>query len=293
MFSSSAPRRAWIAASLSILPLTLASCLASTPPPTPTPVGDDFAVVRATAEAAYRSGVVLLDQGDLERALVTLNQARVNDPDERGDIKVALAEAVRRVQALPSTPTRTPIPTRTPEATNAPTPAIATPTPGGSGGGRPTPPAGFALWQDSQGRFSLAAPADWTIRAAPESEFGRGVVGFRDPSGRADLTVAIDQEADVVSPELYAARMDLAMQRAPGYALEAIVPSVTANQPSLRRNFTISGRDQSGREIAATGFQVALLRGRTPYIVAGSAPSTEFARFNRTFDQIVGTLSFR
>jgi hypothetical protein len=255
---------------------------------------DEFAVVRATAEAAFWTGRQQLDRGELEAALVSLDQARVNDPDNRQDIKEALDETIQRIQALPPAPTRTPVPASMSVAAGTPVPvARPTPIPTPDASSLPSTPAGFAVWADSQGRFVLAAPADWRIRGAPNAEFGSGVVGFRDPSGQAEIIVAVDSDTQAVSPELYAARMDIAMQGIRGYASEGIEFGIIARSPSLRRNFSVTQRDSTGREVTLRGFQVAVLNGKTPYILAASAPAVQYKQFERTFEQIVSTFSFR
>lgn len=284
------------AGALALLTLGLGVFAACASPPaastrTATPA-DDFASVRATAQAAYESGRQRLEKGELEAALVDLDQARLHDPDGRADIQAALDEAVRRLRERPRPPTRTPIPTRTPEPTQTPSAATLTPQPStGPGAPRPTVPEGYARWSDQQGRFSLAAPSAWQTQTAPPAEFGTGVVAFRDPSGQAEFSVAVDTNTQVASPELYAAKLDIAMQRIPGYAQEAIVPGLIGNTPTLRRDFSVSQR-VGGRETTATGFQVAVLRGRTPYILTATAPTDQFQRFSPTFEQMLDSFAF-
>ena len=154
-------------------------------------------------------------------------------------------------------------------------------------------PASFTLFTDAQGRFTIAAPSDWQVIRTPPVEFGQGVVGFRDPTGRADLTVAIDSEARVPSPELYAARIDLAMQQLTGYALESVVPGQMADSASVRRNYSVTQRDSTGRAFEPRGFQVTLVRGVTTHVLTGAAPKGDYAAFDRVFSQILETLSFR
>jgi hypothetical protein len=156
-------------------------------------------------------------------------------------------------------------------------------------------PATGALvtWNDPQGRFSVGAPADWTRVAQPQSLFGTSVVEFRDPSGRAEVDVAVDTTTRAVSPELYAASMELAMQQqVQGYASEQVQPGTTAGNPSVRRVFTFTQSDASGQDHQARGFQLTLVRGSTPYIVAGSAPAEQFQQFSPTFDQVVESFRF-
>jgi hypothetical protein len=226
---------------------------------------------------------------------VSLDQARVNDPDNRQDIRAALDETIQRLQALPPAPTRTPVPASMPAAADAPVrvvPPAPIPTSDASSP-RSTPPPGFTTWEDSEGRFVLAAPSDWQTRRTPNAEFGSGVVGFRDPTGQAEVVVAVDSDTQVVSPELYAAKMDIAMQGIRGYAPEGIEFGIIANSPSLRRNFSVAQRDSTGREITSRSFQVVVLKGKLPYILAASAPLVQYKQFERTFEQIVSTFSFR
>jgi hypothetical protein len=152
-------------------------------------------------------------------------------------------------------------------------------------------PAGFAVWRDPQGRFSIGAPRDWQTLDAPPSMFGTGVVGFRDPGGRAELDLAVDSAARAVSPELYAASMELTMQQLPGYALESIQPGTTAGSPSIKRVFTQTRQDAAGRDYTARGFQIALLRGSTAYVVSAFAPAPEYAQVGPTLDRMVDSLA--
>lgn len=269
--------------------LLLSACTMAIPVPTASPEADDFAVVRAIAEASYREGVQLLEQGQLEEALVALNRAFVNDPDQRADIRAALDEAIERIRALPPPPTRTAVPTRAPVAVPQLPPVVdASPAPSEN-----VVPPGFETWNDDQGRFRLARPTNWLTTAEPPVEFGSGIIAFIDPTAQAEFVVAVDTETQTVSPELYAARMELAMQNVSGYALESVFPGVTAGNPSMRRNFVLQQRDASGRALNARGFQITVLRGNTPYILGASAPATAFAQFAPVFEQIVSTFQFR
>jgi hypothetical protein len=118
-------------------------------------------------------------------------------------------------------------------------------------------------------------------------------VQFRDPTGRAELDVAVDSAARAVSPELYAATMEIAMQQqVPGYAGEQFFPGSTAGQPSVRRVFTFTQRDAAGHDLQARSFQVTLLKGSTPYIISGSAPAEQFQQYAPTFDQMVESFRF-
>jgi hypothetical protein len=151
----------------------------------------------------------------------------------------------------------------------------------------------LVTWTDPQGRFSLGAPADWITAPQPQSLFGTSVVEFVDPSGRAEVDVAVDTNTKAVSPELYAASMELAMQQqVPGYASEQVVPGTTAGSPSVRRVFTFTERDANGQDHQARGFQVTIIKGSTPYIVSGSSPAEQFQQFSPSFDRMVESFRF-
>jgi hypothetical protein len=331
---------------------------------------DPFAVVRATADAAYRAGRADLDRGQLEQALVELDQAKTNDPDNRQDIQQALDETIRRIQALPpvtateiasgpgpgalvtppavaqtqavradtppavaqteavratsqvgATAARTAAPgqvTSTQPAagpTAGPAGQAGTVAPGeraaaateAAGAGSTPGPAGVAagastagragasglvMWRDAQGRFSIGAPPGWETLQAPQTMFGTGVVGFREAGGQAELDVAVDTSSRAVSPELYAASMELAMQQVPGYALDSVQPGTTAGAPSVRRVFSQTRRDAAGHDYTARGFQVAIVRGSTAYVVSASSPADRYAEYGSTFDRMLDSLAF-
>ena len=103
----------------------------------------------------------------------------------------------------------------------------------------------------------------------------------------------MDSTARAVSPELYAASMDILMQaQVPGYAGEQMQPTSTDGNPSVKRVYTFTQRDAAGQDHQARGFQVTLVKGSTPYIIAGSAPAADFAQYTATFDQVVQTFRF-
>ena len=81
-------------------------------------------------------------------------------------------------------------------------------------------------------------------------------------------------------------------QQVPGYAAEQAVPATTSGSPSIKRVFTFSARDASGRDVQARGFQITVLKGTTPYIISGAAAATEFQQFSPTFDQVVASFQF-
>jgi hypothetical protein len=283
--------------------LTFACAPAAAVAPTPVPA-DPFVVVRATSQAAYTSGKAHLDRGELEQALIDLDTAKTNDPDKRADIEQALSEAISQLALQTPTPEPTSLPRAIVVATvpaSRPTSA-ATP---GPGAGAPTlaaTPAALAqasgaaelvAWRDPQGRFTLSAPSDWVRAPQPLSLFGTSVVQFHDPSVQAELDVAVDGTARAVSPELYAATMELAMQQqVPGYAAEQTSPGNTSGSPSVRRVYTFTQRDAAGNDNQARGFQVTVVKGSTPYLISASAPADQFQAFSATNDQMVENFRF-
>jgi hypothetical protein len=153
--------------------------------------------------------------------------------------------------------------------------------------------ANMVAWNDPQGRFSISAPSDWVMVNSPQSLVGTAVVEFHDPSGSAEVDVAVDSNTRAVSPELYAASLELAMQQqVPGYASEQVIPSTTAGSPSVQRVFTFSERDPSGQQHQARGMQLTIVKGSTPYIISAIAPAEQYAQFSPPFDRIVGSFRF-
>jgi hypothetical protein len=155
--------------------------------------------------------------------------------------------------------------------------------------------APLVAWRDPQGRFSLSAPADWATAEHVQALFGvgTGLVQFRDPSGRARLDVAVDSAASAVSPELYSASLELALQQqVPGYAAELTQEATIGGSPSLRRVFTFTQRNAAGQDHQARGFQLTLVNGSTPYLISGSAPADQFASAGPTLDQMAESFRF-
>ena len=155
--------------------------------------------------------------------------------------------------------------------------------------------SGLVVWRDPQGRFSVSAPADWPLAQPAQALFGvgTGVVEFRDPTGRVELDVSVDSSARAVSPELYSAALEIALQQqVPGYAAEGMQPESTSGNPSTRRVFTFTQRDSAGADHQARGFQVTVVKGSTPYIISGSAPTALYQQNSATFDQMVETFQF-
>src|SRR5205085_12417423 len=119
------------------------------------------------------------------------------------------------------------------------------------------------------------------------------VVELGDPSARAKVDVAVNTTTKAVSTELYAASMELAMQqKVPGYASEQVVPGSTSGSPSVRRVFTFTQRDANGQDHQARGFQLAVVKGSTPYLISASAPADQFDSFSPAFDAMVQSFRF-
>lgn len=297
-------------------------------PAAPTTETDAFAVVRATSQAAYQAGQAALARGDYLQACVDLDAAKTNDPDSRADIQQALDQALARcltpaanptaptppaqqrtlvvatlaagvgtalagTPAVPSTAGQSP---STPAPTPQPAASVPSPSPPAT-----TAPAGtaavanaqLATWNDPQGRFSVGAPPNWTRVDSPQTLIGTGLVEFREPSGLAELDIAVHTNTRAVSPELYAASLELAMQRqVPGYASEQVVPGETAGNPSVRRVFTFIQRDAAGQDHQARGFQLVIVKGSTPYLISGSAPAEQYQHFSAAFDSMIASFQF-
>ncbi|HEX8969339.1 MAG TPA: hypothetical protein VF937_15755 [Chloroflexota bacterium] len=299
---------AWLGLGLALCSLSLA-CGPTVAAPTPTPAFDAFAVVRATSQAAYASGKAHLDAGEYLLACVDLDTARTNDPDNRPEIEQALEQALQRCLTPPPQATSAPstalqrtivvatLPLASATTSSASNPTGGTPLPAGratsGASASPVASADLVAWSDPQGRFSIGAPSDWVQVDQPQSLFGTPVVQFHDPSGRVEMDVAVDPNSRAVSPELYAASMELAMQQqVPGYASEQVQPGSTAGNPSIRRVFTFTQRDASGQEHQARGFEVTVVKGSTPYLISGSAPANEYEQYSPTFDRIVDSFRF-
>jgi len=320
----------WLGPALVLCSLSL-SCAAPAALPTPSPAGDPFAVVRATAESAYRSGEAALVRGDYLQACVDLDAARTHDPDNRSDIQQAFEQALARCLTPPPAPTTAPPAasaaqqrtivvatvaaglgtalatnstpatdvsastnaTRAAATASAPTSTPVVAAPAASATGSSGANIDLATWNDPQGRFSVAAPADWTRTDQPQTLVGTGVVEFHDPIGRAEVDISVDAATRAVSPELYAAGLELAMQQqVPGYASEQVFPGTTAGNPSVRRVFTFTQRDASGQDHQARAFQLTIVKGSTPYVISGSAPAEQYQQFSPAFDRIVESFRF-
>jgi hypothetical protein len=286
----------------------------------PTATADPFVVVRATAQAAYVVGKDYVARGDVVRGCPLIDTAMTNDPDQRPEIR---AELERCLQAIANATPAAAATLTTPATRTVPTvpalakPAAATVQAGTTSQPAATRPAGATVqataisqaaatavptdapaaanlvpFQDRQSRCAIGAPPDWTRADGPAVLFGTGVVEFHDASGQAALSVAVDATGRVVSPELYAASMELSMQQVPGYALEQVQPGTTAGNPSVKRILTFTQRDSAGGEVNARAFQLTVLKGSTPYILTASAPADQFARFAPIFDRMVDSFRF-
>ena len=286
----------WAALGVGLCVATLA-CGPSAAPPTTTPTADAFGVVRATSQAAYASGKTALDRGDYLQACVDLDVAKTNDPDNNPQIQQALEQALTRCLTPSVEPTSAsagavlPLPTIV-----VPTVAALAPLPAAAPNVSPVAagtPAALVMWSDPQGRLSIGTPPSWATEAVPHSFVGTSAVTFRDPTGRAELDVAVDTANRAVSPELYAASMEIAMQKqVPGYAGEQVQPGNTAGNPSVRRVFTFTQRDANGQDHQVRAVQVTIVRGSTPYLITGVAPADQFQQYGPTFDRILESFRF-
>jgi hypothetical protein len=311
---------AWLATGLLICALTLACGPSASVPPTPSP--DAFAVVRATSQAAYQAGQAALASGDYLQACVDFDTAKTNDPDNRADIQQGLDQALEHCLTPATAPTSapavppertlvvatiaaglgtalagTPAAAGTPVVSGTPTLAAAAQTPASAAATslstQPQAAPQLVTWKDPEGRFTIGAPPDWSRIEQPQTLVGTGVVEFRDPGNRAELDQAVDTTTHAVSPELYAASLELAMQRqVPGYASEQIVPGITAGNPSVRRVFTFTQRDANGQDHQARGFQIVIMKGSTPFLVSATAPADLFDQFSPTFEAMVDSFRF-
>lgn len=263
---------------------------------------DAFAVVRATSQAAYASGRAALDRGDYLQACVYLDTAKTTDPDNNPQVGQALEQALERCLTPSAEPTSAsaaaqPLPTIVVPTLIAITPQpFASPAVSPLAGGSPvagSSPVALMTWSDPQGRFSIGVPSGWATEPVPHSFVGSSVVTFLDPTSRAELDIAVDTTNHAVSPELYAATMEIAMQQqVPGYAGEQAQPETMAGNPSVRRVFTFSQRDASGQDHQARAVQVTLVRGSTPYLITGVAPADQFQQYSATFDRILESFRF-
>jgi hypothetical protein len=310
------PRLAFGSLAVLLVGLTFACGPSASPAATPA-AADPFAVVRATSQAAFQSGKAHLDRGEFLQACVDLDRAKVADPDNRPELQQALEDALEHcltpvveptpaqrgnvvatlALVVPTVPAQSGQATATPALpVSRPTSVAAAPpgaTPAPAATAQPAPAQGLVVWRDPQGRFSIGAPAEWATLPHPLALFGTAVAQFSDPSGRAELNVAVDTSSKAVSPELYAATMEIAMQQqVPGYAGEQFVPGSTSGQPAVRRVFTFTQKDASGHDLQARSFQVTVLKGSTPYIISGSAPAEQFQQYLPIFDQMVQSFRF-
>ncbi|HEV7662890.1 MAG TPA: hypothetical protein VGQ62_05095 [Chloroflexota bacterium] len=309
-----APRAVFLLFGLSLSGLAFACGPTAAPSPTAVPA-DPFAVVRATSQAAYQSGKPLVDSGDIMRGCPLIDAAKTADPDNRPDIQAALDQCLTQIPQLLATSAAAPTATLTSSqrpivvATLPPvapagqpaTPPAAVMTPSSqparpAGVAPPSPAAAAAsliLFRDPQGRFTVAAPVDWVRIDSPQALFGSGIVQFRDRTAVAELDVAVDTVTKAVSPELYAASIELAMQQqVPGYATEQALPDSIDGNPAIRRVFTFTQRDASGRDIQARAFQVVVVKGQTPYVITASAPADQFQQFTPLLDQMAASFHF-
>src|SRR3981081_2714432 len=115
------PRAAMVLVGVTLVSLTFACSQTAPTAPTPVPA-DPFIVVRATSQAAYTSGKAHLDRGEFRAALVDLDTASTNDPDNRQDIQRALGETLSQLA----------LETPSPEPTSPPRGIVVTTVPAGA-----------------------------------------------------------------------------------------------------------------------------------------------------------------
>jgi hypothetical protein len=299
---------------------------ASAPAAQPSP-NDAFAVVRATSQAAYQAGQTAFASGDYLQACVDFDIAKTNDPDSRPEIQQGLEQALSKCLTPPPEPTSpaavaqqrtvvvatiaagvssslgdtsTPIPLNIPIAPNtpitrssSPTTSNASPAATVSANASAALAAALVPWMDPQGRFSISAPPDWSGVNQPQTLVGTGIVEFHESTGTAEVDVAVDNSTKAVSPELYAATLELAMQnQVPGYASEQVAPGTIGGNPSVQRVFTFTERDASGQDHQARGLQVTVVKGSTPYLISASSAAEQYQQYSSIFDQIVGSFRF-
>ena len=253
-------------------------------------------MVRATSQAAYASGRAALDRGDYLQACVYLDTAKTTDPDNNPQVGQALEQALQRCLTPSAEPTNASAAAQALPTIVVPTAIAITPQPLASPAVSPVAggsPVALMTWSDPQGRFTIGVPSGWATEPVAHSFVGTSVATFRDPTGRAELDVAVDTNNRAVSPELYAATMEIAMQKqVPGYAGEQARPETLAGNPSVRRVFTFSQRDASGQDHQARAVQVTLVRGSTPYLITGVAPADQFQQHRATFDSMLESFRF-
>lgn len=287
---------------------------------------DAFAVVRATSQAAYQAGQDALNRGDLMRGCPLIDTAHTADPDNNAAIQRALDQCLTQIPQLLATsaaasaatspPTSEPartitVPTVSAAPAGAPTPggqaapptpapaatrsaASASPSSAASPVAAPTP-IPLVTYRDPQGRFTIGVPGDWQSIEPAQALFNIGTAAFewRDSNGVPDVGVSVDTNAKAVSPELYAATLELTMQsQLPGYASEAALPTAVSASPAIRRVFTFSERDSAGHDRQARAVQVVVLKGQTPYLITALATTDAFAGLSPTFDAIIASFLF-
>ena len=331
-FGLTAPRAVFVVSTIVLGSVALACGPSAAAPPTPVPP-DAFAVVRATSQAAYQAGQDALSRGDLMRGCPLIDTAHTADPDNNTAIQRALDQCLTQIPQLLATSaatnavsssTVTPEPVRTivvptaaapataPTSTLAARPTAAPGTPAtsvpptrtttnpspvtsGSPTAAPPTPVPLVTYRDPQGRFTIGAPSEWQSVAPAQALFSLGTAAFegRDPTGAADVGISVDTGTKAISPELYAATLELTMQsQVPDYASEAALPSAASANPAIKRVFTFRERDSAGRDRQARAIQVVVLKGQTPYLITAVATTDAFASLNPTFDAMIASFQF-
>lgn len=316
-----APRAVFLLSTLGLSALAVACGPSAVSTATPTAAQPDaFAVVRATSQAAFQIGQDALARGDLMRGCPAIDTAKTTDPDNNPAIQRALDQCLTQIPQLLATseatnaaatpspttrglsaPTAAPAVAATPVASTPTRPAPPTPTRpaiavGSPSAAAPTPtPVPLVAYRDPQGRFTIGAPPSWQQADPPQALFnlGSAVFEWHDPGSGADVGVSVDTSARAISPELYAAAIELGMQaQVPGYASESALPTTVAANPAVRRVFTFSQRDAAGADHQARAVQVVVLKGQTPYVVTALASTDAYAADSPIFDVVIGSFQF-
>jgi hypothetical protein len=271
---------------LAILVFVLSMRPGSTPVPEPStqvvvlPEGaDPYAAVRARAQEAFDRGKAFHEQGDLDRALIELDTASVNDPDKRADIQELLNRTVEAIRVRDTGPAAT--------AAAMPSPSPSTPLPTIVARG------GFGTYSDVTKGVVLLVPDGWKRTEDPEPAFGtEGLVEFADQSGEARFVLSSDSAAGT-SPELYAATLETRMKEVPGYVGEQAQLVTVGTLPGARRLFSIPGKSPAGRQETVRVLQTIVGSGARVFILTAESSADKFDSFRETFETMSGTFRTR
>lgn len=261
------------------LVLLLTPALNPLSPPPPPVAGDSFEAVRAKSLQAFERGKVLFSQDKLDQALVELDTASLNDPDHRADVQEMLQRTIDAIRARDAK-TVAPVASRaTPDSLGLP------PTIG--------PIPGYEIYaSDGQG-IALLVPTGWNRTDMPVTEVGQGIVEFRDSAGKAIFTVARDAPGPDVTPEKYAAAVELKMQELHGYAIQQVQFVSVGYLPGVKRVFSLPGTSPAGREGLVREVQFVVGSGRQIFILTGEAGDGDFDIYRESFEKMVTSFRVR